>query len=69
MSKKAQWDYKEKRYQLEKIIKPSLFVDGNNKFQQKAWENEIETAIKENVSIEWLKKYYTNMEMLKQVPE
>ncbi len=66
---KAQWDYKEKRYQLEKIIKPSLFVDGNNKFQQKAWENEIETAIKENVSIEWLKKYYANMEMLKQVPE
>jgi len=67
-----QWDYKEKRYQLEKIIKPSLFTErrGNSeRFNQKAWEAEIEKAIKENIPIEWLQMYYANKEQLSQVPE
>jgi hypothetical protein len=68
-SRTQQWDYKEKRYQLEKIIKPSLFTDSKNRFNQKAWEAEIERAIKENVPIEWLKMHYATKEQLQQLPE
>ena len=64
-----QWDYKEKRYQLEKVIPPQLFTDNKGRFRQKDWENEIERAIKENVPLPFLTDYYQTKLMALQVPE
>ena len=64
-----QWDYKEKRYQLEKVIPPQLFTDNKGRFRQKDWENEIERAIKENVPLPFLQDYYQTKLLALQVPE
>lgn len=64
-----QWDYKEKRYQLEKVIPPQLFTDNKGRFRQKDWENEIERAIKENVPLPFLTDYYQTKLLALQVPE
>jgi hypothetical protein len=64
-----QWDYKEKRYQLEKVIPPQLFTDNKGRFRQKDWEAEIERAIKENVPMPFLQDYYQTKLLALQVPE
>jgi hypothetical protein len=68
-SRTQQWDYKEKRYQLEKVIPPQLFTDNKGRFRQKDWENEIERAIKENVPLPFLQDYYQTKLLALQVPE
>lgn len=64
-----QWDEREKRYQLEKIIPPQLFTDSRGRFNQKAWESEIQRAMKESASMELLAEYYATKLQAMQLPE
>jgi hypothetical protein len=68
-SNTERWNQREKQYQIEKIIPKELFVDAKGRFNQRAWEAEIQNAMKETASLDLLAKYYRLQLMGKQMPE
>ena len=63
------WEQREKQYEVEKIIPRELFVDAKNRFNQRAWEAEVQNAMRESASIEHLTRYYQLQLAVKRMPE